>query len=68
MITLYEIGTLLVICDPYDHTDVICVVIGIATVNVFEDRDDILYHGYSLFHNAPYYFFDSDIICPIENY
>jgi len=68
MIIYYKIGSLLIVCDPYTHEDVICVVLGIGTVNVFEDRDDVLYHGHSLTHNNPYYFFGSDIICRIEDY
>ena len=68
MNTLYKLGTLLVVCDPYDHTHVICIVIGIASVNVFEENDDILYYGYNLTHNSPYYFFDTDVVCRIEDY
>ena len=68
MNTLYKTGTLLLVCDPYTHADVICVVMGVCSVNVFEERDDILYHGYSLNDNGSYYFFDTDIVCRIEDY
>jgi hypothetical protein len=68
MTTLYEIGALLVIRDPYDYMEVVCVVMGIATVNVYGNEDAVLYHGYSLTHNSQYYFFGSDIICRIEDY
>ena len=58
----YNIGTLVLVRDPcYDH-DIICVVIGIGTATLFENKDNVLYHGFSLSHNHPYYFFDVDIV------
>ena len=68
MTTFYNIGMLLVVRDPYTYEDVLCVVLGIGTVNVFEDSDDVLYHGFSLSHNNPYFFFGSDVICRIEEH
>lgn len=65
---LYDIGVLVVVRDPYTHEDVICVIVGLATVNIHEDRDGILYRGFSFKHGKPYYFFDSDIICLAEDY
>jgi len=68
MNTLYKTGTLLLVRDPYTHEDTICVVMGICSVNVFAERDDILYYGHSLNDNGSYYFFDTDIVCRIEDY
>lgn len=67
MITYYDIGTLLIVSDSYTHEDIICVVVGIGTVNVYESREDVLYHGFSLNHNSPYFFFDSDVVCRMED-
>ena len=58
----YDIGTLLRVQDPYHEHDVICVVVGIGTAMLHNNKDNILYHGYSLTHNYDYYFFDIDVI------
>ena len=68
MIMLYELGALLLVHDPYNHVDCVCIVLGVASVNVYGAEDDILYKGYSLTDNCPYYFFGIDIISRIENY
>jgi len=68
MNTLYEIGALVIVYDPYDHKDIICVVVGIATIEAVEETEDILYRGYCLSYNSPYYFFDSDVVCRIEDH
>ena len=65
---LYKTGTLLVVHDPYTRVDIICVVMGICSVNVFAEQDDILYHGYSLSDNDSYYFFETDIVCRIQDF
>ena len=62
MIDYYAIGTLLLVRDPhYDH-NIICVVTGIGTAMLYENKDNILYHGFSFNHNHQYYFFDVDVV------
>jgi|9_EtaG_2_1085328.scaffolds.fasta_scaffold02820_10 hypothetical protein len=66
MTEYYDIGSLVVVRDPcYDH-DVICVVVGIGSAILYDERDNFLYHGYSLTHNNHYYFFDVDIVCHLS--
>ena len=65
---MYNPGELVVVMDLYDHTEVICIVLGVASVDVFEDKDDLLYVGHCLSQNKSYYFFDSDIVCLLQDY
>ena len=67
MNSLYEMGALVVVYDPWEHKNIICIVMGIATVEVFEPTDDILYYGFSISYNNPYYFFHSDIVGLLEH-
>ena len=62
MVPYYNIGTLVLVRDPFHEHDVICVVVGIGSAMLHGDRDNILYHGYSLSHNHDYFFFDLDVI------
>ena len=58
----YDIGTLVLVRDPcYDH-DIVCVILGIGTAMLHENKDNILYYGFSLNHNHQYYFFDVDVV------
>lgn len=68
MNSLYDVGTLVLVFDPYDHIHVLCVVTGIATVSLVGTEEDILYSGYCFYYNNPYYFFDSDIVCRAADY
>ncbi len=59
----YDIGSLVLVRDPYYDHEVICVIVGIGSAMLFDGQDNILYHGFSFTHNHQYYFFDVDIVC-----
>lgn len=66
MTSHYDIGTLVLVCDPCYKHDVICVIVGIGSAMLYEESENILYHGFSLSHNHEYFFFDVDIVRPLS--